>query len=83
MPQKLQCITINFTGGEDYISGLYNVTFPAGEITSSFVVSIINDNVLESDEQFDITIDTTSLPDGITVGSTGSSTVTIMDDDGK
>ena len=39
--------------------------------------------MLESDEQFDITIDTTSLPRNITVGSTGSSTVTIMDDDGK
>ena len=69
-------------GGTDYTSGPYTVTFSANSTTASFDVSINNDNVLESDETFILTIDPTSLPSNVAV-DISNSTVTIMDDEGK
>ena len=67
----------------DYTSGPYNVTFPAGQTTATFDVPIIDDNILEGNEIFILTIDETSLPISVTRGSPGQATVTIVDDDGK
>ena len=69
-------------GGTDYTSGSYTVTFPTNSTTASFNVPINNDNILESDETFILTIDPTSLPSNVAVGISNS-TVTIMDDEGK
>ena len=69
-------------GGTDYTSGPYTVTFFANSTTVSFDVSINNDNILESDETFILTIDPTSLPSNVAV-DISNSTVTIMDDEGK
>ena len=44
---------------------------------------ISDDNVLEEDETFYLTIDSSSLPNDITTGSPLQVTVTIMDDDCK
>ena len=66
------------------MSGPYPVTFLAGSTTASFDVSIVNDNVLESDENFTLTISSSSISDTrVTVGSPSDSTITIMDDEGK
>jgi len=70
-------------GGVDYDSGPYNVTFPTGVTTVPFNVSINNDNIYEGDENFTVTIDSSSLPDGVTRGDPGSTTVTIVNDDCK
>ena len=67
----------------DYTSGPYTVTFPAGSTTATFDVPINDDNILDGDEDFILTIDQTSLPTGVTRGSLGEATVTIVDDDGK
>ena len=67
----------------DYTSGPYTVTFPAGQTTATFDVPINNDNILEGDEDFLLTIDETSLPTGVTRGIPGKATVTIVDYDGK
>ena len=67
----------------DYTSGPYTVTFPAGQTTATFDVPINDDNILEGNENFILTIDGTSLPTGITRGSPGEATVTIVDDDCK
>ena len=48
-----------------------------------FDISINDDDVLEGNENFIITIDPSSLPTGVIVGDPGQATVTIMDDDGK
>ena len=71
--------------GVDYYSGPYSVTFPAGVTRVSFNVPITNDNILESDEKFHLTIEigSSSLPSGVTVGNPYQTTVTIVDDDGK
>ena len=69
--------------GNDYTSGPYSVQFDAGEDRASFNVSINNDNILEGNEVFNLTVDASSLPGSVTVGDHGQATVTIVDDDGK
>ena len=48
-----------------------------------FDVPIIDDNILEQNEEFTLTILQDILPDGVTRGSTDQTIVTIVDDDGK
>ena len=71
----------NITGGDDYDSGPYNITFTAGTANNSFTITISDDNAFEDNESFVVTI--TSLPSIITVGSPHQTTVTIVDDDGN
>jgi len=70
-------------GGVDYDSGIYTVTFPAGQTRVPIDVGINDDDTLENDEDFDITIIRNTLPDGVTRGNPGSATVTIEDNDGE
>ena len=67
---------------DDYSSGPYTVTFLAGVTSVPFNVSITDDNVLEDDENFLLTIDTSSLPNNVTVDNPSQATVTIVDNDG-
>ena len=66
----------------DYTSGPYTVTFPAGQTTATFGVPINDDDILEEEEDFMLTIDP-SLPDGIFRGTPSEATVTIVDNDSK
>ena len=60
------------------------MTFHAGEISVTLNISINDDQTLESDENFIVTINTTLLPSNVSVvDNAGSATVTIVDDDGK
>ena len=70
-------------GGVDYISVLYNVTFPAGVTSVSFNVTIINDSMLETIETFNLTIVGDSLPTNVTLGIIDQTTVTIVNDGGS
>ena len=77
-------LIIILTGGDvDYSSGPYTVTFPAGVTRVSFNISITDDIVLEGDENFNLTIDPSSLPSRVSVINLGQATVTIVDDDGN
>jgi len=67
----------------DYNSGPCPITFPAGVTSVTFDVPIIDDNILEGNENFMLTIDQSSLPTGINRSYPGSGTVTIVDNDGK
>ena len=67
----------------DYASGPYTVTFPAGKTTATLNVQITDDMILEGDEKYMLTINGTSLPTGVTRGTPGEATVTIVDDDRK
>ena len=49
----------------------------------SFDVPIINDGIPEGNEDFTVTIDPSSLPNGVTPGTSNSATVTIRDDESK
>ena len=67
----------------DYGSGPYTVTFPVGATSVPFDVPINNDDIFEGNEDFTLTINSSSLPTGGTVGSPGSTVVTIIDNDRK
>jgi len=49
----------------------------------SFDIPLTDDNILESRENFTLTIDQSSLPTGVNRGDRGEATVTIVDNDGK
>ena len=68
-------------GGVDYDSGPFDITFPAGETLAVFNVSINDDDIVEGNENFTLSINTSSLPD--TVANPVQITVTIVDDDCK
>ena len=70
-------------GGVDYGSGPYEVTFTAGTTEASFNVSLTDDYVFESNENFMITIDPSSLLNNVTVGDRKRVTIIIMDNDGN
>ena len=71
------------TGDYDYNSGPYNVLIPAGVTNVSFTVPIIDDNIIESNETFILTIKESSLSNRLAYGSYGATIVTIIDDDCK
>ena len=70
-------------GNDDYNSGPYNVTFLAGVTRVPFSVSIVDDNVLEDNENFSLSIDFSVLPNNVTVDNISQAIVTILDNDGK
>ena len=69
--------------GVDYNSGPHTVTFPAGVTRVLFEVSITNDIILENDEEFNLIINSSSLPTGVSDSHPSLVTVTIVDDDGN
>ena len=77
----LQCENNNHvTGGVDYNSGPYSVTFPAGVTNVSFNVLIYNDDVLEVNEEFNLIIRHSS---NIATHNPHRITVIILNDDSK
>ena len=74
---------MSITEDEDYIGGPYNVTVPAGMKHFDFNITINNDSVLEVNEVFTLTIDPLSLPSNVSVGDQNTTTITIVDNDGK
>jgi len=71
-------------GSVDYgPRGPYNVILPAGRTRVSFDISIFDDNVLEENENFILTILAESLPSDIRLGDPDRTTVIIVDDDSK
>ena len=70
-------------GTDDYMYGVYSVTFPANVTLQLVDITICDDSVLEEDETFSLTIVSNSIPDNVTNGSPDSVTVTIVDNDRK
>ena len=70
-------------GGSDYDAGPYNITIPAGKIHVLFNVTIMNDNMHEEIEWFELYIPTTQeLPEGIYFGENLTTNISIEDNDG-
>ena len=70
-------------GGVDYDSGPYNVTFRRHMSSNTLDVPIYDDNILEFDEQFSLTINSSSLPIGFTISDPSLAMVTIIDNDSE
>ena len=66
---------------QDYEYGIHTVTFPARTTIIYLSISITNDNIVEGDENFALTIDRSSLPNDIFIDDNYGATVTIADDD--
>ena len=67
----------------DYNSGLYTVQFDVGLLSATLNISINNDDIFEDNEMFSISIDSSSLPNRVTIGNHSQSTVTIIESVGK
>ena len=67
----------------DYGCGSYMVNFNAGETRVSFNISILDNDILENDKTFILTIDHSSLPNNVDVGTPNETEITIVDDDSK
>jgi len=70
-------------GGIDYAQGPHMVTFPVNNTISHYGVLIIDDNILETDKVFGITIDSYSLPFDVFPGDVSHAMIVIEDDDRK
>ena len=83
---KLQHIQVSIfstlTGGVDYNFGPSSVTFMVGITKFKLSVSIYGDNILETNEQFQLII-SSPLPERVVLGNPGQTTITIVDNDGK
>ena len=75
--------TYVITGGDDYGSGPFNVTFPAGMTSNSFDIPITDDTIFEGNETFTVTIVSSTLSTQVMEGVGCVVTVTIIDDDSK
>lgn len=65
------------------MSGPYTVTIPAKQTYFELNVTIFGDSKLEKDENFDLDITSSSLPDRVTLGSPRTTRIVIVNDDGK
>ena len=67
----------------DYMFGPYNVTILAGNTVGLLNISIVNDYLVEGKELFNLTIDVTSLPEGIFTGDPNRAIINILDSNSK
>ena len=61
----------------DFMFGPYNVTILAGDTVGLLDIMIINDNAIEKTELFSLTINETSLPEGIFTGDPNTTIINI------
>ena len=76
---------VSSQGGVDFVSEQFQLNFPAGERRANFNVTIVDDNVIENMESFQLLL---SIPNdltskGVQVGPNSAATVTITDNDGE
>ena len=71
--------TATGTNSVDYTPGPYTVTIPANETRQSFSIATTADSRDEQPEKFTLSINSGSLPSGVTLGAQSTATVTISD----
>ena len=67
----------------DYEFGICVVTFQKGTNKSTLNITIIDDEYVEFNENFTLSINSSSLPSNVNVTKPGKTTVTILNNDGK
>ena len=67
----------------DFYSESYMINFDAGLTIAQFNISINDDDILEANETFSLSINSSSLPKNVRVGDYGQTTVIIVANDGK
>ena len=71
----------HLTGGADYETGPYTVTFTAGQLYATLMVSTMDDSTTELSEYFSVTITSTDQPGAAEIGSPNMTFITIEDND--
>ena len=66
----------------DSIKNMTIITVPAGELTQSFTITIADDNIMECNETFNVTILSINTC-GVNIGNVNVAEVRIKDNDGK
>ena len=67
----------------DLYFGSRIIYFDIGMTIVQFTVLINDDDIFEDDETFNLSINSSTLPNKVIVGSPSQTTVTIVDNDGK
>ena len=73
----------NLTGGVDYDSGPYTITFPAGATSVSLNILVYDNQKYEENKNFTLIVSNDSLPHGVVVGKPSQVTLIIRNDDSK
>ena len=69
------------TAGSDYETGPYTVTFTAGQMNATLMVSTMDDSTTELAEYFSVAITSTDQPGAVEIGPYDMALVTIEDND--
>ena len=72
---------IHSTAGSDYTPGPCTVTFTAGQMYATLMVSTMDDNTTELAEYFSVAITSTDQPSAAEIGSPNMAFITIDDND--
>ena len=67
--------------GYDYEAGPYTVTFTAGQLYATLMVSTMDDNTTELTEYFSVAITSTDQPSAVEIGPYDTAFITIEDND--
>ena len=76
------CNNICIVGIGDYDGMINTVTIPPGTLIQTFIINIFDNNLVECNETFIITMVSVTTC-GVTIGNNNNSEVMIRDDDGK
>ena len=68
------------TAGSDYETGPYNVSFAAGQMNATLVMSTMDDSTTELSEYFMVMINSTDSSN-VEIGSPNTAFITINDND--
>ena len=71
-----------YTDRDDYIGGSIIANVSSGVLLQSFNINIVDDNIVECSEKYNVTITSVSSC-GVTIGTSINSEVTITDNDSK
>ena len=67
---------------EDHSEGAIIITVPACTVSQLFIINITDDNIAECNESFSVNIQSVSAY-GPVIGSTNTTEVIVIDDDGE
>ena len=79
---NIPCVIQLYIAGEDYNGSPITVNIPAGVTMQPLTINIIDNNIVECNEIFNVTMVSVTTC-GVTIASNRISKVMIRDDDGK
>ena len=72
---------VSYIDKEDYDGAIQTIVIPAGVVMQTFTINIVDNNIVECNETFNVTMVSVTTC-GVTIGSISNSEVMITDDDG-